>query len=60
MGTATPSLVDGTKDEQRRLADSLIETLGLDGAIYACRANAWDGVLDFVLSHRPSDGNSHH
>jgi hypothetical protein len=49
MGTATP-----------RLADSLIETLGLDGAIYACRANAWDGVLDFVLSHRPSDGNSHH
>ena len=37
---------------QARLARSLIETLGLEGAIYACQANAWAGVLDCVLAFR--------
>jgi hypothetical protein len=39
---------------QAELARSLIDTLGLDGAIYACRSNAWDGVLACVLAYRAS------
>lgn len=35
---------------QDRLADSLIATLGVEGAAHACQANAWDGVLASVLS----------
>ncbi len=42
-------------DEQQRLAGALVDCLGRDGAIHACQANAWDGVLDFVLSHPPTD-----
>ncbi len=38
---------------QAQLAASLIDTLGLHGAIYACQANAWDGVLECVLAFRP-------
>jgi len=40
--------------EQARLAMSLIESLGREGAIHACRANGWDGVLNYLLG--PSSG----
>jgi hypothetical protein len=35
--------------EQARLATALVDSLGLEGAIFACRANGWDGVLEFLL-----------
>ncbi len=34
---------------QEQLAHSLLDCLGHEGAIHACQANAWDGVLDFLL-----------
>jgi hypothetical protein len=40
------------RSHQEMLADSLIEYLGVDGAIHACQANIWDGVLDVVLRHK--------
>ncbi len=40
------------RSTQARLAARLIDSLGLDGAIAACRANAWDGVLHCVLAYR--------
>ena len=33
---------------QRRLALSLIDAVGFDGAIRYCRNNSWDGVLRAV------------
>jgi hypothetical protein len=36
-------------NEQARLAMSLIDSLGREGAIHVCRANGWDGVLDHLL-----------
>jgi len=41
--------------EQVRLAMSLVDSLGLEGAIFACRANGWDGVLDFLLGTEVSE-----
>lgn len=35
--------------EQAKLAISLIDSLGRDGTIHVCRANGWDGVLDYLL-----------
>jgi len=35
--------------EQARLAMSLVDSLGREGAIHACRANGWQGVLDCLL-----------
>ena len=35
---------------QQQLAHSLVKCLGQDGAVHACQANAWDGVLDFILT----------
>lgn len=35
--------------EQARLAMLLADSLGREGAIHVCRANVWDGVLDFLL-----------
>jgi hypothetical protein len=34
--------------EQAKLAMALVDSLGVEGAISACRANGWDGVLDFL------------
>lgn len=31
---------------QEKLAVSLIQSLGIEGAIHACQANSWDGVLE--------------
>lgn len=48
--------------EQARLAMSLAESLGRDGAIHVCRANGWQGVLDYLLDEggtppdEPEDG----
>ena len=36
--------------EQAKLAMALVDNLGLDGAIHACRANGWDGVLEILHS----------
>ena len=41
---------------QARLAARLIATLGLDGAVHACQANTWDGVLQCVLAYRGDAG----
>ncbi len=54
MGTAR-SQKGEPADEQQRPADVLIDCLGREGAIFACQPNAWDGVLDFVLSHPPTE-----
>ncbi len=37
---------------QEKLAFSLVENLGVEGAIHACQANCWDGVLVCVQSFR--------
>jgi len=41
---------------QEKLAVSLIQSLGIEGAIHACQANSWDGVLEYVLSRRGNAG----
>ena len=38
------------RSHQETLAVSLIDSLGFEGAIHACRANSWDGVLRYVMS----------
>ncbi len=48
-------LTDGSggpeeRSHQEKLAYSLVQSLGLEGAIHACQANSWDGVLEYVLS----------
>ncbi len=40
------------RSQQEKLALSLIESLGFDGAIHACQANSWDDVLRCILSFR--------
>ncbi len=37
---------------QRTLAESLVATLGHEGAAHVCHANTWNGVLAYVLSDR--------
>jgi len=44
---------DQARDREERncreiLARSLVATLGREGAVHACRANGWDGVLAYV------------
>lgn len=55
------------RSAQAKLAETLIESLGFDGAIHACQANGWDGVLAVLLgqgrrngSTIPSRGRPHH
>ncbi len=45
---------------QEKFADSLIACLGVEGAIRACRANVWDGVLGLVLQHKRCPGPANH
>ncbi len=40
----------GARDRQELLAESLVATLGLEGAIHVCHANSWHGVLTHVIS----------
>ncbi len=42
----------GNQDCQRKLAISLVSSLGTEGAIHACQANSWDGVLKWVIALR--------
>ncbi len=44
------------RSHQETLAVSLIESLGFEGAIHACRANSWDGVLRYVISFNGAGG----
>ncbi len=44
------------RSHQEKLAFSLVQSLGIDGAIHACQANSWDGVLAYVLSFRGTTG----
>ncbi len=55
------TLTDGSggpeeRNHQEKLAVSLVQNLGIDGAIHACQANSWDGVLEYVLSVRGTTG----
>jgi hypothetical protein len=56
-------LTDGSggpeaRNHQEKLAVSLVDSLGIEGAIHACQANTWDGVLIYVLSLRgPAEAN---
>ena len=43
------------QDHQKRLAISLVSSLGTEGAIHACQANTWDGVLKWVIALRETD-----
>ncbi len=54
-------LTDGSggpeaRSHQKKLAVSLIQSLGIEGAIHACQANSWDGVLKCVLLLRGPAG----
>ncbi len=44
------------RNHQETLAVSLIESLGFEGAMHACRANSWDGVLRYVMSIDGAEG----
>lgn len=46
------SIMRGDRTEQARLALNLVDCMGLDSAIFACRANGWDGVLKFLTGDR--------
>jgi hypothetical protein len=50
---------DPPEDQCRleRLAASLVETLGFEGAVQACQANGWDGVLECVRKQEAEQGN---
>ncbi len=55
------NLTDGSggpeeRSHQEKLAVSLVQSLGIEGAIHACQANSWDGVLEYVLSFRGNAG----
>jgi len=41
---------------QEKLAFSLVQSLGIEGAIHACQANSWDGVLVYVRGLRGDIG----
>ncbi len=51
-GSAGPA----ARSHQEKLAVSLIQSLGIEGAIHACQANSWDGVLKCVLLLRGHAG----
>ena len=44
------------RDRQELLAESLVATLGLEGAIHVCHANTWHGILAYVISARGAGG----
>ena len=41
---------------QRKLAKTLVAKLGHAGAVQACRANQWEGVLLYVLELGEGEG----
>ncbi len=44
------------RSHQEKLAFALVQSLGIEGAVHACQANSWDGVLEYVLSFRGNAG----
>ena len=44
----------GNRTYQRQLAENLIRSLGMDGAIDACFQNDWIGTLEVILKADPS------
>ena len=44
------SIAENNRHHQEQLAASLVDTLGVEGAVHACRANAWNGVLECVVA----------
>ena len=44
----------GNRTYQRQLAENLIRSLGMDGAIDACFQNDWIGTLEVILKVDPS------
>jgi hypothetical protein len=42
------NVMQENRREQRKLAMALVDSLGLESAISACRANGWDGVLQVI------------
>ena len=55
MTVENQKIIPHGRREQARLALSLVDSLGLDGAIFACRANGWDGVLDILIGGNRED-----
>ena len=49
-------IMQDKRREQAKLAMALVDSLGWEGAISACRANGWDGVLDVL---RDTDAPKH-
>ncbi len=45
----------GNQDYQRKLAISLVSSLGAEGAIHVCQANSWEGVLKWVSALKETD-----
>ena len=43
------------RNYQQELAASLVSTIGIEGAVRACRSNGWDGVLEKVLRRANED-----
>ena len=41
----------GNRDYQRRLAASLIGTMGVEDALQTCLAHGWEGMIENVLYH---------
>ncbi len=58
MPTAARDTAPSPGDDQERLAASLVACLGLEGAMHACQANNWDGVLK-VLALREQAATEH-
>ena len=40
---------DAPRNNQERLAASLVDCLGRDSAIHVCKLNGWQGVLDVII-----------
>lgn len=55
MTVENQKIIPHGRREQARLALSLVDNLGLSGAIFACRANGWDGVLDILIGATRED-----
>ena len=47
----TERIAAENRDYQRRLAASLIGTMGVEDALQTCLAHGWEGVLETVLYH---------
>ena len=46
--------VIGNRTYQKQMAENLIRSLGMEGAIDACFQNEWIGTLDVILKVDPS------